>query len=115
MSTTASPSQCQMCQKYKKIATELKESKKLLAVKTKKILERLKETKQQLDTKDESTTKQIDLLSKKLQDMEQEKSKSAGEYEDRISNLKKLLDETKKSAKRKGRQTRQNLRRTSDS
>ena len=62
-----------MCQKYKKIATELKESKKLLAVKTKKILERLKETKQQLDTKDESTTKQIDLLSKKLQDMEQEK------------------------------------------
>ena len=57
-------------------------------------------------------TKQVDLLSKKLQDMEQEKSKSEVAIQILVSNLKKLLDETKKSAKRKGRQTRQNLRNT---
>ena len=103
MATTASPSQCQMCQKYKKIATDLKESKKLLAVKTKKILERLKETKQQLDARDKSTTEQLDLLSKKLQDMEQAKSEAAEQYEDRISNLKSTFrrNEEKREEERK--------------
>ena len=35
---------CQQCEKYKKIAVEIKESKKTLALKTKKILVKLKET-----------------------------------------------------------------------
>ena len=92
-----------MCQKYKKICYRAEREQEIASGENEKILERLKETKHQLDAKDENTAKQLDLLSKKPKDMEQEKSEAAGEYEDRISNLKNTIrrNEEKREEERK--------------
>jgi hypothetical protein len=87
----ATTTSCEHCQKYKKAALEIKESKKILAVKTKKILEKLKETKQKLDSKDNSLSNQVELLTQKLKKVQDAGKKVVNEYESRISGLKEII------------------------
>ena len=98
---------CQQCEKYKKIAVEIKESKKTLALKTKKILVKLKETKQKLDSKDDKLSKEAEFLKEKLKKVQDAGKKVVKEYESRLSSLKNIirLNEEKKEEERNANET----------